>query len=47
VTARVAGLVAWPVSLAPRPLDVVPIQTGDMSVVRTNASLDLPVRRRR
>ena len=44
---RVAGLVAWPISVTPRPPGVVAIQSGDMSVVHTRAALEMPVKRRR
>jgi hypothetical protein len=47
VTARRAGLVAWPLTLVPRPPGVIPIQSGDMSVVHTRARLEIPPRRRR
>jgi hypothetical protein len=47
VTAHSAGLAAWPVSLIPRPPDVVSLQSGDMSVIRTSVALELPARRRR
>ncbi len=48
LASRTAGLVAWPVGPMPtRPAQILPIQSGDITVVYSRALLERPTSRRR